>query len=222
MELWIWLNEAQHSAAVQALASAAVAVCAVMLSIAAIFQCICAVRVYVAAKAQAAELAEQTAIARSEARSAEEHRRLERNEFAREGAFRVAQEEARIQRLRAEEDSGRPLWEVEVFEYMYATDFRVTNIGDTRALRVRFEDTGEGLVETRDTILQGKCLHVKYPYDRTLPRDFLLTFDTIFGSHWVMRFRQDKRGNWLQEVVRERRFYDPSTVSPLSGNAVDA
>lgn len=200
---WIWLNEPQHGTAVQAVTS-------IVASLAAIVAAIYAIRAYRSARIQAVAAVEQTAIVREQARRAEQQYDDQRKELIAERALVEAREAAVFKRKVAEEEAGRPRWQITYMTWLAGGEVyevRYTNAGKTAALNAEVWSIDlRTMIASRPLCVPESSVHQPLKSEEVRPTDVVIKFDTAFGSRWAIRFTRIGH-EWNEEVLDVERSY---------------
>jgi hypothetical protein len=199
---WIWINQPQHSSAVQAVTS-------VIATAAAIGAAYFAYRAYASA-------AGQLVIAR-------EQLNLQRNQFDIETKRSLAERDAvrakakiAYESTKAQEDSERPRFKYQLYDSgrpFCQVDF--VNIGETAATDVEFRSAANhGLLKHEDIISPGKRAGMEVAKHELFSTGVAVKFRTSFGSTWKIVLKIDASfpasPKLVEDVKRVVRPYVPT------------
>jgi hypothetical protein len=197
MHPWIWLNEPQHSAAIQAMA-------AIVFGLVTFVIGALSLRYLNAATFAAAKQAEaaskqieimQQQFAADAVRIAEEQRR------------RAADQRATYESRVAKDDASRPIFRGSGYTSAKYQTMDFTNHGVDAAVDVNVVDDQGKVVASAATVHPNRAITVNVDIEKLATKGYLFLFRSSSGSSWQLRVRGAGATPPLEEVLHVDRPY---------------
>lgn len=201
---WIWINQPQHSSAVQAVTS-------VVATVAAMGAAFYAYRAYASA-------AGQLVIAKDQLHLQRDQFDIETKRVLAEQAAVRARAKAAYEIKKAQEDSERPRFRHQshqAFIELPSCQVDFVNTGETPATDVSFRSAANhALLKHADIIFPGKGVGMEVASHELLSTGVAVEFRTRFGSDWEIVLRLDNSfpgsPKLVEDVKRVVRPYEPT------------
>ncbi len=204
MHPWIWLNEPQHAAAVEALG----ALIGVPVAVGAFLY---------AASAYSANSRQLTL---TEHRLALEKQKYETEtaRLAEERAAAIGQAQRDYEQRVAEEDAARPRFQFGGCVVRDVTETEMTNIGGSPALNLEVRSAETQVICGRAESLAPQAkLRIVLRLSELQTSGLLVSFRTKFGSSWKLQMHLDPTIEVMREVSRTyfpQWMIDPERIAP--------